>query len=190
MYKSRIFELGICVGLVLASVACSPSSGPATDGGAGTSGGLGGGAPGGHGASGGLGGLAGGAGGAAGGGGNGDLACLATKTFACPGIDGSQMLGGLSTADATTFCGCLAAYAGGYGAPLACTCPDGSPGALAAPPSQSACVAAPVPPGCNVTLSDYTTCTNLFWAKPCDGAALLSAATNPACAFLNAASCQ
>ena len=71
--------------------------------------------------------------GAAGGGGNGDLACLATKTFSCSGISGSQMLDSLSTADATTFCGCLAAYTGGYGSPLACTCPDGSPGAVAAP---------------------------------------------------------
>jgi hypothetical protein len=189
MFRSRIIELAICVGLVLASVACSPSSGPATDGAAGTSGGgIGGGVAGQSGAS-GVGGVA-GAGGAAGAGGNPDLACLATKTFSCAGIDGSKMLDGLSTADATTFCGCLAAYTGGYGAPLACTCSDGSPGAVAAPPSQAACVAAPVPAGCNVTLDDYTTCTNLFWAKPCDAAAILAAATNPACAFLNVASCQ
>jgi hypothetical protein len=172
----------------LAFAACgSGSSSPGDGGGAGTT------ASGGHAGTGGAAGGghagAGGAAGAAGGGGAG-ASCAAATALACSAVDGSKTLSTLSATDAAAFCDCLATYGGGYGAPLACTCSDGSPGAPGAPTSRAACLAAWLPGGCPITVAQYISCMNLTYANPCDTTALLAAASSPDCAPLTTAACQ
>jgi hypothetical protein len=116
-------------------------------------------------------------------------ACLAAKPFACPAIDGSRALSSLAPSDAATFCDCLAAYSGGYGTAVACTCSDGSPGGLTAPASQAECLAQPIPTGCSATLTEFQTCVNLLWSRPCDDDAIVAAVANPACQKILARPC-
>lgn len=178
--------LAVC--WLVAVSACGPGGGLPTDGGgSGASGAAG--SKGAGGAAGGQGAVGGGnaAGGSAG---SGASTCPAAATLSCPAVDGSKALGTLSTADEQAFCGCLAAYGGGYGAPVACTCSDGSSGAPQAPPSQSACLGAQLPPSCGATVAQYIACQNLTWAKPCDSTALLAALSDPSCKALLASTCQ
>jgi len=179
-HRLVLVGLGLCVDLAVAS--CSSPSTPAPDGGAGRGGGFGGtggtsgGAAPGHGGSSAIG--VGGAGGA----GDADLACLATKTLACPGVDRTKAFNStLAASDAAAMCDCIATYAGGGSSP-SCTCLDGSPGAVMAPASQAACLAQPYPPACTITVAQYIACTNLLWAKPCDAAAFVAAYQDPSCA--------
>jgi hypothetical protein len=191
-HRLIVVRFGLCVGLAVA--ACSSPSAPPPDGGAGRgAGGLvggSGGTAGGHGDA-----SAGATGGApatgAGGGGGADLACVATKTLSCPGVDGTKAFNGtLDASDAAAMCDCIAAYAGGYGSAVSCTCPDGTAGAVTAPPSQAACLAQPLPPSCPITVSQYIACVNILWATPCDGTAFVAAYEGPDCAPLATAACQ
>jgi hypothetical protein len=122
-------------------------------------------------------------------GGDASHACVSTNMFSCTAISGSAVLSSLSAQQAA-LCDCLAAYGGGYGAPVTCTCSDGSPGALGAPSSQAACVSMPFPATCPITLDQYATCINLTWSNPCDPSAILVAAQSPSCAPLGSAECQ
>jgi hypothetical protein len=192
-HRVVLVGLGLCVGLAVAG--CSSPSSPAPDGGAARGGGF-------VGGSGGAGGTSGGAAaghggssatgvGGAGGAGGADLACLATKTLACPGVDGAKAFNStLAASDAAAMCDCIATYAGGYGSPLSCTCLDGSPGAVMAPASQAACLAQPYPPACSITVAQYIACTNLLWAKPCDAAAFVAVYQDPSCAPLETSACR
>lgn len=171
---------GFGIWIASAILGCSSSNSSSTSSVGGSNSGVGGQASsGGTLASGGT--LSGGAGSSGGTAGSAALACINSQTFSCPALDSSKVLSSLQPSEAAAFCDCEAAYAGGYGSQVTCSCPDGSPGGFTAPASQAACLSNAIPAGCPVTLAQYTACTNLLWSRPCDDTAIAAAVADPSC---------
>ncbi len=77
---------------------------------------------------------------------------------------GSDMIVGLSSADARALCDYTACQVGGYGAKLTCS----SGPALTVASSQSKCVAQlPTNPACHATVDDLLGCTEAIAADAC-----------------------
>jgi hypothetical protein len=118
------------------------------------------------------------------------LACASSKLLSCQSLDSSRLLSALTAQELRALCDCVAEYAGGYGTPVSCNCPDGSPGGLQAPTSQAVCSSHAYPTACKATVGEFTRCMNAFWAKPCDKTAIMTAVTESACTVTMTNSCS